>query len=38
MNSNTLCGKSEVRREVCSNCNTNSSAKEFILHILEVKE
>lgn len=38
MNSNTLRGKSEVRREVCSNCHTNSGAKEFIFRIQEVKE
>lgn len=31
-------GKSEARREVCSNCNPPSSAKEVIFHIQEVRE
>lgn len=38
MNSNMQHVKSEARREVCSNCNTNSSAKEFIVLIQEVRE
>lgn len=38
MNSNTQHGRSEARREVCSNCSTNSSAKEFVFLIQEVRE